>query len=113
MNPPPPEDPLNPLLDRWSTTPEPSPRLSAEVWQRIATGKAGAEQVRGPWVTFEAWLERPAFALGFVAACALIGLFLAEVRIGHAQRERNAQLARSYLQLIDPLVDSAEPERRS
>lgn len=113
MNPPPPEDPLDHLLDRWSTTPEPSPRLSAEVWQRIATGKAPAQRFPGPWATFEAWLERPAFAMGFVAACALLGLFLAEVRIGQAQRERNAQLARSYLQLIDPLVDTAEPERRS
>lgn len=113
MNPPPPEDPLDPLLDRWSSTPGPSPRLSAEVWQRIATGETGTGLVRGPWATFESWLERPVFATGFVAACALLGLFLAELRIGQVQRDRNAQLAQSYLQLIDPLVTSAEPENRS
>lgn len=112
MQPPSPEDPLDPLLDRWSNIPEPSPRLSAEVWQRIATGESLAP-VQGPWATFEAWLARPAFALGFVAACALLGLFLAEVRIGQVQRDRNAQLARSYLHLIDPLVNPAAPENRS
>jgi hypothetical protein len=113
MKPPPPDDPLDPLLDRWSSTPDPSPRLGAEVWQRIATGGSEATVTRGPWATFETWVERPVFAMGFVAACALLGLFLAELRIGQVQRERNAQLARSYLQLIDPLVTSTEPENRS
>lgn len=115
MKTPPPDDPLDPLLDRWSSTPDPSPRLSADVWQRIATGRQGNQPAQGLWAAIEMWLERPAFAMGFVAACALFGLFLAEVRIGHVQRERNAQLARSYLQLIDPLVTVAtpEPERRS
>jgi hypothetical protein len=42
----------------------------------------------------------------FVASCALLGLFLAEVRVNQQQRERSAQLARSYLQLIDPLLKS-------
>jgi hypothetical protein len=110
---PPPEDPLDRVLDRWSSTPEPSPHLSAEVWQRIATSETRGTLEPGPWATFGRWLERPAFAVGFVAACALLGLFMAELRIGQVQRERNAQLARSYLQLIDPLVDSAEPENRS
>jgi hypothetical protein len=40
----------------------------------------------------------------FVASCALLGLFLAEVRVNRLQRERSSQLARSYLQLIDPLL---------
>jgi hypothetical protein len=111
MNTPPPDDPLDSLLDRWSTTPDPSPRLTAEVWQRIATGADTRSSV-GLWTAIEAWLERPVFAMGFVAACALLGLFLAEIRINHVQRERNAQLARSYLQLIDPLANP-EPERRS
>jgi hypothetical protein len=113
MNTPPPDDPLDPLLDRWASTPDPSPRLTAEVWQRIATGETRPRQDRGLWAAFEAWLERPVYAVGFVAACALLGIFLAEIRIGQVQRERNAQLARSYLQLIDPLVNANEPERRS
>ena len=40
----------------------------------------------------------------FVTSCALLGLFLAEVRVNRQQREQSAQLARSYLQLIDPLL---------
>jgi len=40
----------------------------------------------------------------FVASCALLGLFLAEVRVNHQQRERSTQIVRSYLQLIDPLL---------
>lgn len=109
---PPLTDPLDPLLDRWSQVPPPSPRLRAEVWQRIAThedspgtGSFGSD--------FALWLERPAFAVAFVAACALLGIVLAELRIGQIQRERNAQLARSYLQLIDPLVNEMETSRRS
>lgn len=110
---PPPEDPLDPLLDRWSSTPSPSPRLATEVWQRLATSKGRLDRDQGAWAAMAAWLERPVFAVGFVAACALLGVFLAEIRIGNVQRERNAQLARSYLQLIDPLVNAADPERRS
>ena len=42
----------------------------------------------------------------FVASCALLGLFLAELRLNHEQSQRNTQLAQSYLQLIDPLLKS-------
>ncbi len=115
MNKPPPDDPLDALLDRWSSIPPPSPHLSAQVWQRIATSQEGTWDPagRGPWVTFTTWLERPVFALGFVAACALLGLFLAEVRVGQLHQDRNAQLAKSYLQLIDPLLSTTDPESRS
>jgi hypothetical protein len=110
MNTPP--DPLDPLLDRWSETPEPSSRLTANVWQQIALD-AGEARPTGIWATLEVWLGRPAFAIGFVTACALLGLFLAEVRVSHLQRERSAQLARSYLLLIDPLLNSPEEDTRS
>lgn len=111
MNTPP--DPLDPLLDRWSEIPEPSSRLAANVWQRIALHE-GKARPAGVWATLENWLGRPAFAVGFVAACALLGLFLAEIRVSHLQRERSAQLARSYLLLIDPLLNSPEqPDTRS
>lgn len=113
MKTPPPEDPLDSLLDRWASTPSPSPRMTADVWQRIATGRVSDRPAQGLWRAVEMWLDRPAFAMGFVAACALLGLFLAEVRINRVQRERNTQLARSYLQLIDPLVSAPAPERRS
>lgn len=103
-------DPLDPLLDHWSETPEPSPRLASEVWRRIALAEE-AREPHGFWAGIEAWFSRPPFAVMFVASCALLGLFLAEVRVNQQQRERSTQLARSYLQLIDPLL-KAEPIAR-
>jgi hypothetical protein len=60
----------------------------------------------------ESWFSRPPFAAMFIASCALLGLFLAELRLNHAQRERNTQLARSYLQLIDPLLTGDQIARQ-
>ena len=37
---------------------------------------------------------------------ALIGLFMAELRVSQRERERNAQLTRSYLVLINPLLQA-------
>jgi hypothetical protein len=107
-----PPDPLDPLLDRWSEIPEPSSRLTATVWQRIALGEGKARNTR-VLATLQLWLGRPAFAVGFITACALLGLFLAEIRVSHLQRERSAQLARSYLLLIDPLLNAPEQDTRS
>jgi len=111
MNTPP--DPLDPLLDRWSEIPDPSSRLAANVWQRIAVSESKPIRVTGVWETLESRFGRPAFAVGFVTACALLGLFMAELRVSHLQRERNAQLARSYLLLIDPLLNSPDGDHRS
>ncbi len=111
MNTPP--DPLDPLLDRWSATPEPSPRLSAEVWQRIALTEGAPDKAAGRWAAVEAWFARPPFAVMFIACCAMLGLYLAEVRVNHLQRARSEQLARSYLQLIDPLLSTRNEEGRS
>ncbi len=107
----PPPDPLDHLLDRWSEMPESPPRLSVEVWQRIAVAEGNARgSPTGWWAMVEAWFVRPPFAIMFVASCALLGLFLAEVRLNHLQRERSEQLARSYLQLIDPLMTAQNTE---
>jgi hypothetical protein len=102
MHTPTPPDPLDPLLDRWKGPPEPSPNLSPEIWRRIALSESSRRE--GFWADIDAWLSRPPFAALFVASCALLGLFLAEVRVNREQREHSAQLARSYLQLIDPLL---------
>ncbi len=99
-----PPDPLDPLLDRWNRIPEPPPRLAAEVWRRIARSEEDAAQPISWWGPFEAWFARPPFAVLFIASCALLGLFLAEVRLNRLENERSTQLARSYLQLIDPLL---------
>jgi hypothetical protein len=87
--------------------------MAAKVWQRIALAESNSNQANTGWRSWESWFNRPVFAIGFVAACMLLGLFLAEIRVSHVQRERSAQLARSYLKLIDPLVTAAEQERRS
>jgi hypothetical protein len=95
-------------LDRWSDVPEPPSRLSAEVWHRIAD--SGPKPESNWRDAVEAWFARPPFALLFIACCALLGLFLAEVRINRLESERSAQLARSYLLLIDPLLaEKTEP----
>jgi hypothetical protein len=98
-----PPDPLDPLLDRWAEPTEPSPSVAPEVWRRIASAESGGREP-GFWLNVDAWLSRPPFAVLFLTCCALLGLFLAELRVNRLQREHSAQLARSYLQLIDPLL---------
>lgn len=97
-----PPDPLDPLLDSWKEPDEPQANLAPEVWRRIGLAEKGRSD--GFWAGIDAWLSRPPFAVLFVVSCALLGLFLAEVRVNREQREHSAQLARSYLQLIDPLM---------
>jgi hypothetical protein len=103
--PPDPNDPLDPLLDRWKDPSESAPNLAPEIWRRIALTESGRRE--GIWSDIESWLARPPFAILFVASCALLGLFLAEVRVNQEQRAHSAQLARSYLQLIDPLMKAS------
>jgi len=110
MNPPP--DPLDSLLDRWSDPPEPPPHLSHEVWHRIALTEGAENESAGWWQMVEAWFARPSFAVMFFASCALLGLFVAELRVSRLQRERSEQLARSYLQLIDPLITAQNEDHR-
>ncbi len=100
----PPFDPLDALLDRWNETPEPPPNLTHEVWRRVAVMESRAERP-SLLARIEAAFARPSFAVAFVAACMLLGLFLAEVRLSRLEAERSSQLAQSYLRLIDPLID--------
>lgn len=106
MHPPP--DPLEPLLDRWGHPPPVSP-LAAEVRRRLAPPAARS---RPPDSIF----LRPAFAALFIAACMLLGLFLAEVRVSRLHDDRDRALLQSYRRLIDPLLSAAPtapPEARS
>lgn len=100
----PPSDPLDSLLDRWNETPEPPASLTLEVWRRIATAESRGERP-GFIARIEAMFSRPSFAVTFIAACMLLGLFLAQVRLSRLEAERSTQLAQSYLRLIDPLID--------
>ncbi len=97
-------DPLDPLLNRWEEPVNPSPHLSAEVWRRIALGESAVELPGGYRAGIGAWFRRPKFAAWAVVGCALAGLLLVEMRLMRREREHSALLARSYLQLIDPLL---------
>lgn len=96
------KDPLNDLLDK-AVSPPSRIDVMPEVWRRISTSENlnGESRLSGPFGTwFTHW---PSAAL-FVVSCALAGILLAEVRASHYERDRNTHLARSYLQLIDPLL---------
>ena len=108
----PPIEPLDPLLNSWSKTPDPAPRLSSEVWRRIALHESESVESSGWWTQIESWFARPSFAVMFIATCALAGLYFAELRVNNLQRERSAQLARSYLLLIDPLLNAPDIQNR-
>lgn len=105
-----PQDPIDPLLERWRDAPPPPPTtIEAEVWRRIAEAD-GLTARPTLFARMEAAFARPSFSVAFVAACMLLGLFLAEVRLTRLQAERNAQLAQSYRHLIDPLLTQT-PDR--
>jgi hypothetical protein len=86
--------------------------LVPEVWRRIRATKA-ADLQPGWRERLEAMFAQPSFAVAFVTACVLLGLFLAEMRLSGLQADRNAQLARSYVSLIDPLLQSPPPSGRT
>ena len=97
-------DPLDELLDRWRLPAEAVPDLQPKVRREIAARRPE----RNSWLTrLETAFARPSFAVTFVAACILLGLFLAEVRVSRLHAAYGAQIARSYVQLIDPLYTSA------
>ena len=96
-------DPLDPLLDRWAEPPTSDPDLGPEVWRRIALTETKPEPA-GLAARIESWFASPPFATAFIVSCVLLGVFLAELRLQREQRQNHAQLARNYLQLIDPLL---------
>jgi hypothetical protein len=102
-----PNNPIDPLLTVWGSPPE-TPPLAPEVWRRVAaedcTNRTSHALFGGWRLALETVFSRPSFAAAFVAACILLGMFLAEVRVSRLHRERDTQLIQSYLRLIDPLV---------
>jgi len=108
-----PQDPLDAMLDTLhASTPAQPESVQQEVWRRIAHGDQTASDACVPWWhRLEAAFSRPAFAATFVAACLLLGLFLAEVRLTRAQAERTAALEQSYLRLVDPLFRESDTHR--
>jgi|GEM_PF-1490785 len=104
---PPPNDPLDTLLDRLGqATPPPPERLEPEVWRRIAV--ADNLDAEGNFFSrIKAMFARPSFSIAFAAACVLLALFLTELHTAHRQVQHNLQLVQSYLRLVDPLLDPA------
>jgi hypothetical protein len=81
--------------------------VAGEVWNRIES----AEESRRASTIFariELAFSRPAFAAAFVAACVLLGLFLAETRLSEHHKHRSALLEQSYLQMLDPRVETVD-----
>jgi hypothetical protein len=108
--PPPPSDPLDPLLSRWrATAPEPSDSLEPLVWRRIAA-KAISRPARASLpAAIETLFARTSFTAVFVAACVLLGLFLAETRVSRLQAKRSGEFVLSYLRQIDPQFEATAP----
>ena len=104
-------DPLDPLLERWRSMPTcpPAEALQQEVWRRIADAEPLVELSFGS--KLEKIFSQQSFACAFVIACALLGLFLAEVRLSRQQAQRNIQLAQAYVHLIDPLLEPSASRR--
>jgi len=99
-------DPLDDLFARWKSPASPN-NLQTPIRRAIAQAQAAA---RPPWyVRLEVAFSRPSFAVTFVAACVLFGLFLAEARVSRLNARYGSQIARNYVQLIDPLLGGTEP----
>lgn len=106
-----PKDPLDELLDRGSVIP-PHSDVTNEVWRRISHTEITDDE-SGLIPVIHGWFGRWPFAALFIASCILAGLLLAELRVNKLERERSAQLARSYLVLIDPLMQEISTESTS
>lgn len=104
-----PIDPLDELLSRYAPPPAPPANLAGKIRRRLAAPIANTRPAW--WERLDTVFARPSFATTFVAACVLLGLFLAEARLSRWHAARGAQMARSYVELIDPLleIDSSPP----
>ena len=109
-----PPDPLDPLFEGIrNAAPEPSDFLESNVWRRIAAAEHPPAGRRSGWAAIEEMFARTSFTAAFVAACVLLGLFLAETRVSQLQARRSVQFVQSYLGQIDPMLEGAGPERES
>lgn len=70
-----PDDSLRPLLAQWKSTPVVPSNFPSEVWREIARREELASL--NPWRRVGEWatlhFQQPAWALGLILLCALIG----------------------------------------
>jgi hypothetical protein len=105
-----PNDPLDPLLERWRmAAPEQERSVRQDVWRRIADAESAPPE--SSWLErLEAAFARPAFAAAFVCACLLGGLFLAEYRLSRMHEQHSALLQENYLRLVMPVMSGGAAE---
>ena len=101
-------DPLDQLLNEWQTDTT-EPQLTGRVWREIERRDLPGHTT-GFLGRLEAVFARPSFAVVFVLSCILLGLFLAEFRVTRIQAARGTELAQSYLQLVNPLLEEHRVE---
>ena len=99
-------DPLESLLHQWKAETK-ERALTGEVWREIERREAAKSRI-SLFDRMEAVFARPSFSIVFVISCVLFGLFLAEIRVAQIQSDRSTALARSYLQLINPLLEESD-----
>ncbi len=102
---PDPFDPLDELLTAYPAPPPLAPDFKAQVQQRLSAAPVAAP-LRW-WQSIDHVFGQPAFAAVFVCACVLLGLLLAEIRVGDERDRMHARVVESYLQLINPRIDAA------
>ncbi len=96
-------DPLDELFKAYPKPPPLAADFKAQVQQRIAARPAAAPLVW--WRRLERVFAQPAFAAVFVCACVLLGLLIAEMRVGAERSRTHARVVDSYLQLINPRIE--------
>ena len=106
--PTPPPDPLDPLFERWrEIAPEPAENLESAVWTRLAAQENQSAAHVGWRDAVETVFSRASFKVVFVAACVLLGLFLAEARVSRTETRRAGEFVQGYLRQIDPQFTEA------
>ena len=104
-----PHDFLDSLMERRGIIPT-SPDLQRDVWRRIALKENLESAGHGLRATTENWFSCWPFAALFITTCMLVGLLCAEIRHNQLDRERSIQLARSYMVMINPMLqDNQDP----
>jgi len=100
------------VLREWKVTSPLPPRFVENVWRRIEKAEPAAPTASNPtlWVVVKTWLAltlpRPAFAVSYVSALLIAGLFAG---YWHARVETtnwDQALASRYVQAVDPFQKS-------